>query len=64
MAKKRGKFLPYLSKKRPKANLKCFEYRISISVKRLEKRLSGKANFDPSSRLNCSNFKSKQCARP
>ena len=34
----------YFSKKRPKTNLKVFQYQISTSVKRLEKQLQIKAN--------------------
>ena len=51
-------------KKRPKTNLKCFQYQIPTSVKRLEKQFKSKASFGPCLRLNYSNFRLKQCERP
>ena len=47
----------YLSKERPKTNLKRFQYEISISLKRLKKQLSIKANFRPFFQINSSNFR-------
>ena len=40
-----ARILIYLSKKRPKANLKVFYYQISSSVKRSEEQLPSNATF-------------------
>ena len=39
--------LLYISRKRPKTNVKVFQYRILTSVKRSEKQLTSKASFNP-----------------
>ena len=41
----------------PKTNLKVFQYQISTTVKRSEKHLASKANFNTFLQLSCSNFR-------
>ena len=50
-----------LLKKRPRPNSKVLQYQIWTSVKRSEKWLSGKANFNTFSQISYSNFRLKLC---
>ena len=50
--------------KRLKTNFKVLNYQILTSVKKLEKKLRGKANFSIFLLLNCFNFKLKLFERP
>ena len=52
-------FLTFL-KKRPKTNLKYFQYQISHLGKRSGKQLANKDNFSTFSPQNCRNFTIKQ----
>ena len=53
----------YLSKNRPKTNLKSFWYQTSKSLKRLQKQLKIRENLGRFFQLNCSNFRLKQFER-
>ena len=48
----------------PKTTLKCFQYEVSNSLERSDKKLTIKANFYPFFQFNSSNFRLKQCQKP
>ena len=50
-------------KKRPRQNLKDFQYQVWTSVKISGKQLPSKTNFTAFSQISCSNFRLKLCER-